>query len=171
MNSMSDQQVPGSVVRLTRRGRRARMRGERTADGRDGCASEARRGRNGRAGDERGTAVVGTLVGFLIFMLFLLVAVQVLVRLYATSALTSAAFSAARRVATATFPAAAVPEAQAAAVRQLGSFGGRHTAFLWREVDGQQIVLEVQADAPGFTPIPGLRHIVRTVTVRTERVR
>lgn len=115
--------------------------------------------------------MVGTLVGFLIFMLFLLVAVQVLVRLYATSSLTSAAFTAARRVATASSPAAAVPAAQDAAIQQLGSLGAQHTTFSWQEVDGQQVVLQVRADVPGFAPLPGLRHIVRTVTVRTERVR
>ena len=120
---------------------------------------------------ERGTAVVGTLVGFLIFMILLLLAVQVLVRLYATSTLTSAAFAAARRVATASFPRAEVAEAQQAAVAQLGSFGAEHTTFDWLEVDGQQIVLEVRAESPGFVPIAGLRTIERTVTVRTERVR
>lgn len=115
--------------------------------------------------------MVGTLVGFLIFMILLLVAVQVLVRLYATSSLTSAAFSAARQVATAPVPAAAVADAQAAAVHQLGSFGAVHTVFRWEEVDGQQIVLQVRARAPGFVPLLGLGSIVRTVIVRTERVR
>ena len=115
--------------------------------------------------------MIGTLVGFLIFMILLLVSVQVLVRLYATSVLTSAAFAAARKVATAPVPLAEVPDAQQAAVAQLGSFGAKHTTFLWREVDGQQIVLQVRARAPGFVPLPGLRAIERTVTVRTERVR
>lgn len=66
---------------------------------------------------------------------------------------------------------AAVPEAQAAAIRQLGAFGAQHTDFIWQEVDGQQVVLQVRAQAPGFVPIPGLRSFVRTVTVRTERFR
>lgn len=115
--------------------------------------------------------MVGTMVGFLIFLLLLLLAVQVLVRLYATSTLTSAAFGAARQVATDPRGVAAVPAAQDAAIRQLGSFGAAHTTFTWREVDDRQVVVEVQADSPGFLPLPGLRHIVRTVTVRTERLR
>ncbi len=121
--------------------------------------------------EEDGTAVIGTVVGFLIFMIFLLVAVQVLVRLYATSVLTAAAFSAARAVATAPVPADEVAPAQRQAIQQLGSFGARHTTFDWQEVGGQQIVLRVRAEAPGFVPIPGLRSIQRTVAVRTERVR
>jgi hypothetical protein len=120
---------------------------------------------------DQGTAVVGTLVGFLMFMILLLVAVQVLVRLYATSAITAAAFSAARRVATDPAGVAAVPASQAAAVRQLGSFGAHRTSFLWQEVDGQRVVLRVTADPPGFLHLPGLGPIVRTVTVRTERIR
>ncbi len=123
------------------------------------------------AADEQGTAIVGTLVGFLIFMILLLVSVQVLVRLYATSVLTSAAFQAAHRVATAPVPAAEVPDAQASAIRQLGAFGARRTVFTWEEVDGQQVVLQVRAYPPGFVPIPGLGSILRTIRVRTERVR
>ncbi|HET9690848.1 MAG TPA: hypothetical protein VFP61_06825 [Acidimicrobiales bacterium] len=123
-----------------------------------------------RPGDA-GTALVGTVIGVAIFLTLLLVAVQVLVRLYATSELTSAAFSAADQVATSADGPAAVPAAQAAAVARLGSFGSRHTSFTWREVDGTAVVLEVEAEAPGFLPLPSLRRIERTVTVRTERFR
>ena len=110
-------------------------------------------GRRGRG--QAGTAVVGTLVGFLIFMLLLLVAVQVLVRLYATSALTSAAFGAARQVATDPHGPLAVPAAQAAALRQLGSFGARHTTFEWLEVDGARVVLRVRGAPPASCTCPG----------------
>jgi hypothetical protein len=115
--------------------------------------------------------MVGTLVGFTVFLLLLLLAAQVLVRLYATSALTSAAERAAQEVAQAPVPAAAVPAAQAAARSELGSFAARHATFTWKEVDAQQVVLEVRADSPGFLPWPGSGAIDRTVTVRTERFR
>ncbi len=121
---------------------------------------------------ERGTAVVGTLVGFLIFMLLLLFSVQVIVRLYATSALTDSATKAAEAVADAPDPAAAVATAEASARAQLGTFGATRTTFDWKEVDGQQVVLEVVGFSPGFLPLPASwRRIERTVTVRTERFR
>lgn len=124
-----------------------------------------------RCGGDGGTAVVGTLIGVLIFLTLLLVAVQVLVRLYATSELTAAAFSAADAVAASGADPSQVAVAQEAAQQRLGSFGRDHTTFDWREVDGNAVVLEVRADAPGFLPLPGLRHIDRTVTVRTELFR
>lgn len=121
---------------------------------------------------ERGTGLVGTLVGFSIFVVLLLFATQVLVRLYATSTLTSAANRAAQEVAEAPVPAAEVPAAQATAVSSLGTFGARRTAFIWKEVDGQQVVLEVRGRSPELLPWPGgWSPIVRTVTVRTERFR
>ncbi len=121
---------------------------------------------------DRGTAVVGTLVGFTIFLVLLLFAAQVIVRLYAESALTSAASRAADTVASSPVPQDWVPAAEAEARHELGSFGSRHTTFLWREVDGQQVVLEVQARSPEFLPgLPGWSRIERTVTVRTERFR
>ena len=58
-----------------------------------------------------------------------------------------------------------------AAVAQLGSWGGSHTSFDWVEVDGEQVVLSVRAQAPGFVDLPGMRAIERTVNVRTERFR
>ena len=125
-----------------------------------------------RGGAERGTAIIGTLVGFLIFMLLLLFSVQVIIRLYAESALTSAATRAADAVASSPVPAAGVGPAEAEARRQLGSFGARHTSFTWREVDGQQVVLQVTGRSPEFLPgLAGWSRIVRTVTVRTERFR
>jgi hypothetical protein len=129
--------------------------------------------RPGRAADRQaGTALVGTLVGFAIFLVLLLLAVQVVVRLYATSALTSAATRAAEAVASSPVPAAAVSGAEAEARKELGSFGAQHTSFLWREVDGQQVVLEVQGRSPEFLPgLPRWSRIDRTVTVRAERFR
>lgn len=115
--------------------------------------------------------MVGTLVGATIFLLFLLVAVQFLVRLYATSVLTSAAYQAAQAVATGG-GAPAIGPAEAAARRRMGAFGGAHARFVWREVDRQQVVLEVTDESPAFTPMPAsYRTIERTVTVRTERFR
>jgi Flp pilus assembly protein TadG len=122
--------------------------------------------------DERGTAVVGTLVGFLIFMVLLLFSVQTLVHLYATSALTASATTAAEAVADSPDPTAAVASAEASARTQLGTFGATRTTFDWKEVDGQQVVLEVVGVSPGFLPLPSSwRRIERTVTVRTERFR
>lgn len=131
----------------------------------------AGRGR-GRQGAERGTGLVGTFVGFVIFLMLLLLAVQVVVRLYATSVLTSAATHAAEEVAQDADPAAGVADAEAEARSSLGSFGGSHTAFVWKEVDADQVVLEVTADNPEILPLlPGWGQISRTVTVRTERLR
>lgn len=116
--------------------------------------------------------MVGTLVGFLIFLVLLLLATQVVVRLYAVSALTSAATRAADAVASAPVPETGVAAAEAEARSELGSFGARHTTFVWKEVDAQQVVLEVQARSPEFLPgLPGWSRIDRTVTVRTERFR
>lgn len=121
---------------------------------------------------EGGTALVGTLVGFAIFLVLLLLAVQVTIRLYAESTLTSAATRAADAVASSPVPAAGVPAAESEARAELGSFGSRHTTFLWKEVDGQQVVLEVRARSPEFLPgLPGWSRIQRTITVRTERFR
>ena len=125
-----------------------------------------------RVAGDGGTAIVGTLVGFVIFIVLLLFATQVVVRLYAESALTSAATRAADTVASSTVPSSGVSAAETEARRELGSFGARHTAFLWREVDAEQVVLEVQSRSPEFLPgLPGWSRIDRTVTVRTERFR
>lgn len=116
--------------------------------------------------------MIGTLVGFLIFMVLLLFSVQVLVHLYATSALTASATTAAEAVADSPDPTAAVGSAEASARAQLGTFGATRTTFDWKEVDGQQVVLEVVGVSPGFLPLPSSwRRIERTVTVRTERFR
>lgn len=123
-------------------------------------------------GDD-GTGLVSAFIGFTIFLVLLLFAAQVLVRLYATSALTATAFDAAREVAsTPGDPVSAVPAAEAAARHRLGRFGAAHTVFTWLEADDQQVVLRVDAAAPGLMPVPGeSRQIERTVTVRRERFR
>ena len=121
---------------------------------------------------EEGVAVVGTLVGFAIFLTLLLFATQVIVRLYATSALTSAATRAAETVAQSPVPALSIPSAEAAARAQLGSFGATRTTFVWKEVDADEVVLEVEGRSPEFLPVlPGWTRITRTVTVRTEQFR
>jgi hypothetical protein len=125
-----------------------------------------------RADDERGTAIIGTLVGFLIFMVLLLLGVQTLVHLYATSSLTAAANAAADQVATGGGSPASVPAAEASARADLGTFGAHDTRFDWIEVDQEQVVLRVTAHSPGLLPLSeSLDRISRTVTVRTERFR
>lgn len=126
-----------------------------------------------RGTGERGTAIVGTFIGATIFLVLLLFSVQFLVRLYATSVLTSAAFDAAQEVATSPGNQSdEIAAAEASARLRLGSFGAAHTTFTWEEVDAQRVVLRVQAESPGFVPLPSsYRRIVRTVTVRSEHFR
>jgi hypothetical protein len=123
-------------------------------------------------GTERGTAFIGTLVGFAIFVLLLLLAVQTMVHLYATSAVTAAAFDAADAVATdPAGQAAEIPAAESAARQRLGRLGPS-ADFEWKEADGEQVVLELRVDSPGFLPFSSsLLQIDRTVVVRTERFR
>jgi hypothetical protein len=121
---------------------------------------------------EIGTGMVGTMIGATIFLLMLLFAAQFLVRLYATSVVTSATYQAAQAVATAGDQSSAIAGAELQARQRMGSFGGAHAQFIWREVDAQQVVLEVIDQSPSFTPLPAsYRRIDRTVTVRTERFR
>jgi hypothetical protein len=123
-------------------------------------------------GQDSGTALVGSLVGFAIFLVLLLFAAQVVVRLYATSALSDAATRAAEAVASSPDPADHEADAEAQARQRLGSFGAAHTSFTWKEVDAQQVVVEVEGHSPEFLPgLPGWSRIDRTVTVRTERFR
>ena len=112
------------------------------------------------------------MFGFLIFMVLLLFAVQVVVRLYATSTLTAVAIRAAQSVAQSPLLAGDAANAEAIAKSSLGPFGSSHTTFVWKEIDNQLVVLEVQASSPEFLPgLPGWSRISRTVTVRTERFR
>jgi len=117
-------------------------------------------------------AIVGSLVGFLIFMVLLMFAAQALIHLYATSALSSAATRAAESVAQAPQPTVEVGPAEAAARSQLGLFGSTRTTFDWKEVDAEQVVLQVTGRTPGLISfVPGWQTIRRTVTIRTERFR
>jgi hypothetical protein len=126
----------------------------------------------GRADADVGTSVVGTFVGFLIVMTLLLFCAQVLVRLYATSTLTAVATRAAEDVAESPDPSSEVPLAEAAARRQLGTFGATRTRFQWLEVDARRVVLEVRGDSPSLLRVPGgWESITRTVSIRTERFR
>ena len=112
------------------------------------------------------------MIGATIFLLFLLFAAQFLVRLYATSVVTSAAYQAAQDVATSGGQPATIASAEAEARTRMGRFGGAQARFIWREVDGQEVVLEVIDQSPSFTPLPrSYRQIDRTVVVRTERFR
>jgi uncharacterized membrane protein len=135
-------------------------------------ASARRRRGADVGGREAGIGIFGTLFGFVIFMVLLLFAVQVVVRLYATSTLSSVAIRAAQSVAQSPLLRGDVAHAEAVAKASLGSFGSAHTQFLWKQVDGHQVVLELRATPPEFLPgLPGWNQISRTVTVRTERFR
>lgn len=111
-------------------------------------------------------------------MLLLLLAVQVLYNLYATSAVTAAAFDGARLAAG--FDAEANPGAARLAaedhVREvLGRYSERDGFELeWgNDPTGEDVVLTVRADNPGFLPMAlrrpmGFDTIERTVRVRIE---
>jgi len=112
------------------------------------------------------------MIGATIFLLMLLSAAQFLVRLYATSVVTSAAYQAAQAVATEGGNPAFAAGAERDARARMGAFGGANARFIWREVDAQQVVLEVLDLSPSFTPLPAsYRRIDRTVVVRSERFR
>lgn len=120
--------------------------------------------------------MVATLFGVLVFVLLLLFAAQVLVGLYTTSVVTAATYDAARIVAGADAGTEepARHDAEAGARRQLGR-AGEDMRFAWT-VDADAVRLTVRAQRPTLLPRAlaggvGLGDIVRTVQVRTERVR
>ncbi len=116
--------------------------------------------------------MVGTLVGFTMFLLLLLLAVQTLVHLYAASTLSAVANEAADQVANTGGAPASVAVAERTAMSRLGTFGARHTRFLWEEVDGNRVVVRVVAASPQLLPLPvAWTRITATVAVRTERFR
>jgi hypothetical protein len=116
--------------------------------------------------------MVGTMIGATIFLVMMLFAAQFLVRLYATSVVTSATYQAAQAVAVTGGQPSAIASAESQARARMGSLGGTHARFIWREVDAQQVVLEVIDMSPSFTPLPSsYRRIDRTVIVRSERFR
>ncbi|HEX2064726.1 MAG TPA: hypothetical protein VHE80_09940 [Acidimicrobiales bacterium] len=129
-----------------------------------------------RRHDENGQGVVATLFGVLVFVVLLLFAAQVLVGLYTTSVVTAATYDAARIVAGADagMQGAARDDAEAGARRQLGR-AGEDMKFAWA-VDADAVRLTVRTGRPTLLPDAlasgvGLGDIVRTVHVRTERVR
>ena len=132
-------------------------------------AADAHRG-------EGGGGVVGTFVGVLVFLVLLLFASQVLLGLYTTSVVTAATYDAAKTVAGADAggAAAARADAESNARSQLGGLG-QSVHFDW--APGTEAVrLTVRARRPGLLPRSllsgvGLGDIVRTVQVRSERVR
>lgn len=108
-------------------------------------------------GRDDGAGVVSTFIGAVVFLLFLLFAAQLLLGLYAESVVGAVAYDAAKTAAGAD---GRVGAAEAAARRQLG--------------DAAQFTWSVSDDAVRLTirvPRWGRGHVVRTVRVRTERVR
>lgn len=130
-----------------------------------------------RRADEAGTGVIGTLLGAGVFILLMLFAVQVLVGLYTSSVVNAATYDAAKTVAGSDGGDAAKADAVRTARAQLGSYGKRVT-FTWdpEGTDADVVRLEARGPRPSFLPAtltgpPGLGDIVRTVTVRWEKVR
>ena len=130
----------------------------------------------GARSGEGGAGAVGTFVGVLVFLVLLLFASQVLLGLYTTSVVTAATYDAAKTVAgaDAATTAAARADAESNARSQLGGLG-RSVRFDW-EPATDSVRLTVRARRPAILPRSllggvGLGDIVRTVQVRSERVR
>lgn len=127
--------------------------------------------------DEDGAGVLGTILGAGVFLALMLFAVQVLVGLYTTSVVSAATYDAAKAVAGSDGGPAARADAVANARAQLGSYGTKVT-FTWGPDGPQADVVRLQARGPRSSFLPaaltgpvGLGDIVRTVTVRKEKVR
>jgi hypothetical protein len=119
---------------------------------------------------------VGTFIGVAIFLVLVLFATQVLFGLYATSVVTAATYDAAKTVAGADAggEVSARADAEANARSQLGRFGD-DVRFDWQPA-ADTVALTVRAPRPSLLPRAlvsgvGLGDIVRTVRVRSERVR
>jgi hypothetical protein len=128
----------------------------------------------GRA--EAGTGLVGTLVGTAVLLMLILLATQVAFDLYARSVVGAVAFDAARLAAGADSSAspAALASAEQGARSLLGSYG-RSARFSWR-VGPDAVELTVTVASHSLLPRSlasplKLDQVVRTVTVRRERVR
>lgn len=126
--------------------------------------------------DERGAGLVPSVVGAAMFLALVLFGAQVLFGLYATSVITAVTFDAATEVADAPPErvAAATGAAESSARRRLGG-PDRHLSFDW-DVGPDAVRLTVRARRPTLLPRAlvngaGLGDIVRSVTVRSERVR
>lgn len=127
--------------------------------------------------DERGAGLFAMSIGLLVFLLLMFAAVQILFNLYATSLVTSAGHDAARSVAG--FRAtddrcAAVRDAEAAFVEQLGDYGaGGHARLEWTCTDPDTVAVRIIARHPTILParlggLVGLAEMDRTITVRVE---
>ncbi|HEX2699403.1 MAG TPA: hypothetical protein VHM89_04265 [Acidimicrobiales bacterium] len=122
-----------------------------------------------------GSGALSTILGAGVFLALLLFAVQVLVGLYATSVVNAATYDAAKAVAGSDGGPAAQLDAEANAKAQLGGYGER-VSFDWAGTTDDVVRLQARVPRPTFLPPAltgpaGLGDIVRTVTVRTERVR
>lgn len=130
--------------------------------------------RPGTAG-EAGAGVLSSVLGVFVFLVLLLFAVQVLFGLYATSVVTAVTYDAAKAVAGSDGGDGARAEAQSNATINLGRYG-RDVAFDWSGSDADTVRLRVRAPRPSLLPreLVGdsfLGDIVRTVRVRTEKIR
>lgn len=123
---------------------------------------------------EHGSGALSTILGAGVFLLLMLFAVQVLVGLYASSVVNAATYDAAKAVAGSDGGDAAVSVAEANARSQLGDYG-RKVTFDWSGSTPDVVKLQARAPRPSFPSTvltgPVLGDIVRTVTVRVEKVR
>lgn len=123
---------------------------------------------------EHGSGALSTILGAGVFLLLMLFAVQVLVGLYASSVVNAATYDAAKAVAGSGGGDAAVSGAEANARSQLGDYGKKVT-FDWSGSTPDFVKLRARAPRPSLLSTvltgPVLGDIVRTVTVRVEKVR
>ncbi|MGI8683510.1 MAG: hypothetical protein ACR2MO_00125 [Acidimicrobiales bacterium] len=129
--------------------------------------------RPGHRGED-GSGALSTILGAGVFLLLMLFAVQVLVGLYASSVVNAATYDAAKAVAGSDGGDAARSAAVANAQAQLGAYG-REVTFDWSGSTTDVVKLQARAPRPSFLSTdltgPVLGDIVRTVTVRVEKVR
>jgi Flp pilus assembly protein TadG len=123
---------------------------------------------------EDGAGTLSTILGAGVFVLLMLFAAQVLIGLYASSVVSAATYDAAKSVAGSDSGDAARGDAVANARAQLGEYGRRVT-FDWSGSSADVVKLQARAPRPSFLSVsltgPVLGDIVRTVTVRVEKVR
>jgi hypothetical protein len=115
------------------------------------------------------------------FLVLLLFATQLVLNLYATSTVTAAAFDGARMVAGAHGGEASEAAAEAHVRELLAGYdraGSLDLRWEYRDTDAEPgpdvVALTVDADHPtrllALVPLP-FQHVVRTITVRMERLR
>ena len=125
--------------------------------------------------------MVSTVVGVSAFLVLLLFATQLVLNLYATSTVTAAAFDGARMVAGARGGESSEAAAEAHVRELLAGYdraGSLDLEWEYRDTDGvpgaDVVALTVDADHPtrllALVPLP-FQHVVRTITVRMERLR